>query len=127
MFRGSPALLGVSPSTLPAKLQLLWSFKTGAPVKSSAAIKDHRVFIGSDDGQTYSLDFITGKKLWAFKTGGPVESSPLLLEGKIFFGSTDGFLYALKADTGAVLTDGPGWNKRGRSPEAAPALAVTAG
>src|SRR5437667_3957324 len=33
-----PALTGVAAGTLPDKLSLLWSFKTGGPVKSSAAI-----------------------------------------------------------------------------------------
>ena len=38
MFRGGPALLGVAEDSLPARLELLWSFKTAGPVKSSAAI-----------------------------------------------------------------------------------------
>ena len=40
MFRGNPALTGVSQATLPAKLKPGWTFKTGGPVKSSAAIVD---------------------------------------------------------------------------------------
>src|SRR5437868_9412871 len=50
MFRGSPGLAGISGETLPAKLNLLWTFKTGGPVKSSPAISQARVFIGSGDG-----------------------------------------------------------------------------
>src|SRR5437764_12245632 len=38
MFHGGPALLGVASGDLPVKPELLWSFKTGRPVKSSAAI-----------------------------------------------------------------------------------------
>ena len=53
MFRGGPGLLGVANGALPGKLKLLWSFKTGGPVKSSAAISQQRVFIGSDDGNVY--------------------------------------------------------------------------
>ena len=45
MFRGGPALLGVAEGTLPARLELLWSFKTAGPVKSSAAIDQGRVFL----------------------------------------------------------------------------------
>src|SRR6266705_4703353 len=56
MFRGGPALLGVAPVTLPAKLALAWTFKTQAPVKSSPAIAGGRVFIGSDDGNVYAVD-----------------------------------------------------------------------
>src|SRR6266545_6425976 len=84
MFRGNPALTGVAAGTLPEKLSLLWSFKTGGPVKSSAAIVGGRVFIGSGDSHVYALDLATGKKTWAAKTGGAVESSPLVLDGKVF-------------------------------------------
>ncbi len=87
MFRGNPALTGVAEGSLPVKLKLLWSFKTGGPVKSSAAIVGGRVFVGSDDGLVYALDFATGAKQWTFKTGGPVESSPLVLNGRVFVGS----------------------------------------
>src|SRR5438309_10358825 len=80
MFRGGPALLGVAEGSLPARLELLWSFKTAGPVKSSAAIDQGRVFIGSDDGNIYSLDFGNGKKkigrascrerVWSLEVGG---------------------------------------------------------
>src|SRR6266513_1904054 len=89
MFRGGPALLGLAGGSLPDKLELLWTFKTGGPVKSSAAIEQDRVFIGSQDGNLHALDFATGKQFWIFKTGGPVESSPLFLDGKVFAGSSD--------------------------------------
>src|SRR5437899_10996271 len=81
MFRGGPALLGVADGNLPAKMNLLWSFKTAGAVRSSAAIANGRVFIGSNDGKVYALNFADGKKAWEFKTGAPVESSPLFREG----------------------------------------------
>jgi outer membrane protein assembly factor BamB len=85
---------------LPAKLDLLWTFKTEGPVKSSAAIVQGKVFIGSDDGNVYALSLSDGKKVWAHKTGGPVESSPLCWGDSVFFGSSDNFLYALDAASG---------------------------
>src|SRR5258706_1138405 len=103
MFRGGPALLGVAAGSLPEKLNLLWNFKTAGPVKSSAAIEQGKIFIGSQDGNVYALAFADGSKLWTFKTGGPVESSPLVLEGKVFVGSSDGSLYSLEAATGKLL------------------------
>src|SRR5438477_11020535 len=103
MFRGNPALTGIASGSLPDKLSLLWSFKTGGPVKSSAAIVGGRVFIGSGDGQVYGLELAGGKKIWAAKTGGPVDSSPLFLDGKLLFGSTDASLYAVDAASGKQL------------------------
>src|SRR2546423_9886791 len=103
MFRGNPALTGVAAGNLPDKLSLLWSFKTGGPVKSSAAVVGGRVFIGSGDGLVYALELASGKKVWTAKAGGPVDSSPLVLEGKVFFGSTDASLYAIEAASGKPL------------------------
>src|SRR5205823_10140685 len=95
MFRGNPALTGIASGALADKLSLLWSFKTGGPVKSSAAIVDGRVFVGSGDNSVYALDLVSGKRIWSAKTAGPVDSSPLVLDGKVLFGSTDASLYAV--------------------------------
>lgn len=117
MFRGNPGLTGVSPARLPSKLDLLWTHKTGGPVKSSPAVVDGKVYIGSDDQHLYSLDLATGKKLWSYKTDGEIESSPLVLGKTVYFGSTDGALYALntegkllwKSMTGDKILGGPNW------------------
>ncbi len=117
MFRGNPGLTGVSPAQLPAKLDLLWTHKTGAPIKSSPAVVDGRVFVGSDDQQLYCLDLATGKKLWTYKTEGEIESSPLVLGQSVYFGSADGALYAVdtrgkllwKSPTGDKVLGAPNW------------------
>jgi len=103
MFRGGPALLGLAGGTLDKQLSLLWSYKTGGPVKSSAAVVGGKVFIGSGDLQVHAVELVGGKKLWSFKTEGEVESSPLMLDGKVFVGSSDGWFYALDADSGKLL------------------------
>jgi outer membrane protein assembly factor BamB len=122
MFRGDPALTGVASGKLPGPLALLWSFKTGGPVKSSAAIVRDRVFIGSDDQKVYALDLATGAKVWEFATEGPVESSPLVLNDTVYIGSGDGKLYALAAQDGRKLWEfktedkilgAPNWAKTG--------------
>ena len=69
IFRGNPALTGVAGDTLPQKPGLLWTFKTGGPVKSSAVIGVDKIFIGSDDGHLYALNFADGRQVWAFKAG----------------------------------------------------------
>ncbi|MBI5772551.1 MAG: PQQ-binding-like beta-propeller repeat protein [Verrucomicrobia bacterium] len=103
MFRGNPGLTGVASGSLPDKLSMLWSFKTGGPVKSSAAIVGGKVFIGSDDGNLYTLNLADGKKIWTAKTEGAIESSPLVLDGRVFVGSMEGFLYAVSAADGKEL------------------------
>lgn len=123
MFHGGQGLLGRAQGTLADSLTLLWKFKTGAEVKSSAAIEGGRVFIGSCDNHLYALDLRTGEKLWSYEAGDAVESSPCVLEGRVFVGSSDDFLHSLDAGTGELKwryeTDGqilgsPNWT---RSPD----------
>ena len=102
MFRGGPALAGVAAGDLPARPTLLWSFKTGGAVKSSAAIVGGRVFIGSNDRNLFALELATGKRVWAFTNREAIESSPLVLNGQVFAGSVDANLYALDAASGSV-------------------------
>ena len=84
MFRGGPALLGVTSTPLPPKPSLLWKFKTGGPVKSSAVIVGGKVFVGSSDANVYALDLRTGQKIWTYKTTGSVEAPGLFCRSRFF-------------------------------------------
>lgn len=123
MFHGGQGLLGRAVGTLAESLTLLWKFKTNAEVKSSAAISEGRVFIGSSDESLYALDLKTGTKLWSYKTEDAIEGTPCVTDGRVFVGSADSHLYALDAGTGELKwkyeTDGqilgsPNWT---RSPD----------
>ena len=110
VFRGNPALTGVAAGPLPTNSALLWTFKTAGAVKSSAVIGGGKVFIGSNDGQIYAIDFATGREVWAFKAGSAVQAAPLLANNSVFAGTSDGIFYALDAASGQPLwkytTDG---------------------
>ena len=101
MFRGGQRQLGVCDGSLPKELDLLWQYKTGGPIVSSAVIADGTVFIGSGDGFVYALDLGSGARVWTFKTGGSIEAPPMVLNDSVYIGSTDGFLYSLSASGGA--------------------------
>ena len=49
--RGGPDLRGLAAGKLGSKLKLIWTFETGDFLKSSAVVKDGRVFIGADTGK----------------------------------------------------------------------------
>lgn len=102
MFRGQPDLRGIAEGRLPAAFELLWQFKTKDAIKSSAAVKDGRIFVGSVDGNLYALDAGTGDKLWAVETKDVIESTPLVLDDVVYVGSGDGKLYAIAADSGKI-------------------------
>lgn len=100
IFRGSQALRGTARVSLGDSLKLIWTFRTGGPIKSAVAVGGGRVFAGSGDGNVYAVSLLDGRKLWSFPTGGPVKAPPLLLDGTVFVGSADSHLYAIDAGTG---------------------------
>jgi eukaryotic-like serine/threonine-protein kinase len=55
------------------------------------------VYIGSNDGRFYVLDFATGAKIWEYNVGEPLSASPAVSEGRIVIGSQDGKLYCFGA------------------------------
>jgi outer membrane protein assembly factor BamB len=103
MFRGDPALTGVSPARVPDKPVLAWKFQTGGPVSSSAAILGDRVFIGSADSNVVCLSLQDGRKLWSFRASGPIEASPLVLDGRVYIGDVNTHFYCLDAASGTPV------------------------
>ena len=67
------------------------AFAAEGAIVSSPVIADGRVFVGSDDGNLYAVDFATGAKLWSFATEDIIEAPPLLLAGTVYVGSSDFF------------------------------------
>jgi len=102
IFRGNPQLSGVSKTTLPDEIKLLWSFKTEDDIKSSPVIGNDHVFIGSNDGFVYALKLENGELVWKFDTGDAVEAPPLFLHNSIYVGSMNGLFFALDAQTGKI-------------------------
>ena len=85
-----------------------WSFTTGGGVQSSPAVANGSVYVGSNDGNVYSLDASTGAQQWSFATGGPVLSAPTEVgaggaQGAVVYvGSDDGNVYDLLPFNGSV-------------------------
>jgi len=79
MFRGNPEHTGVydNGGIVPTNPEL-WRFKTGDEVRSSPAVSNGVVYVGSMDSNLYAIDAMTGKEKWRFKTGNHVYSSPVV-------------------------------------------------
>ena len=99
-FRCNLQLTGVSLSTLPATLKLLWTYETGDSIESSAAIVDGTVYVGSQSGELVALSIPKGAVRWKYRTNeGIGESSPCVGQGVVYVGDLSGTLHAVNAMT----------------------------
>lgn len=81
----------------------LWHFEADGPVRSSPAVADGLVFVGSLNGTVYALDETDKSQVWRFNTSGPVHSSLAVAYGKVFVGSNDTNIYALDEFSGGLI------------------------
>ena len=70
-------------------------------MRSSPAIVDGYVYVGSGDASLYVLDGSDGSQQWRLGTGDPIESAPAVVDGVVYVGSTDNNLYALVSTVGS--------------------------
>jgi outer membrane protein assembly factor BamB len=80
-----------------------WTMKTGGPVYSSPTCDSGFVYIGSDDGNMYCLDGVSGSVLWKFGTGGLIRCTPAIVDTLVYFESDDGNLYAVNKNSGTKI------------------------
>jgi outer membrane protein assembly factor BamB len=101
MFRHDPSHSGCTTGTsLANSFKLLWTCKTWRTVKSSPAVANGCVFVGSSDWYVYCLNCSNGKPLWNYSTANEVHSSPAIYNGSVYIGSDDGYLYRIDSATG---------------------------
>lgn len=95
---------------------VLWELPTEGRIRSTPALSEGVVVVGSADGSVYAADASTGALRWRFDTAGrgidsaefgfdrkTVQSSPSLVDGRVFVGARNGSLYALDLETGEEL------------------------
>jgi outer membrane protein assembly factor BamB len=101
MFRANPQHTGVYDAQGAAPEQKeRWRFKTGHVNRSTPAVVDGVVYVGSHDGNLYAIDAQTGTLKWRFQTLDEISSSPAVAEGVVYFNGGDAGFYAVDAQTG---------------------------
>jgi outer membrane protein assembly factor BamB len=117
LFRGNPLQTGVADTTLPDKLEVLWTFKAKDSIENAPAVAKGVVYLGAMDERLYALDLATGKEKWAYRAGKDAgfKASPAVKGDTVYVGDTDGLLHAVDAAkgmkrwtyaTGAEITSG---------------------
>jgi len=76
---------------------------TSANVQSSPLYHDGKIYVGTDNGWVYALDFESGERIWQFRTKGAVKATPAYWNHGVFVASLDGHVYGLQADTGRLM------------------------
>lgn len=101
MFRGGPAHPGVAEGPAGARYGgIRWRAATTGPVRSTPAIVDGTVYVGSGDGAVYALDLETGETVWRAEVAGPVDASPAVAGGLVLAADRAGTFFALDRETG---------------------------
>ena len=100
-FRGDNQLSGNTAAPVSPPFKLLWTFKTGDAIKSSAVIFNDIIYIGSNDGNLYALT-TAGQLKWKYNTKTAIEAPPLILDNTVFIGSLGGILFAFDANSGKL-------------------------
>jgi outer membrane protein assembly factor BamB len=72
---------------------LTWEFRTGRAVRSSPAVVDGVLYVGSSDYRLYAIDAMTGAKRWSFATGGRVTAAPSANDRQVIAVSQDNHVH----------------------------------
>ena len=111
MFRGNPEHTGVSTARFFAgQGGVRWQVRTGGAVRSSPAVTDTRLFVGSGDGALYALARSSGRVVWRFEAGGAVDASPAVANGTVVAATLGGRIFAVDESSGTLrwsLQTGP--------------------
>ena len=94
-----------APTTPEGRLR--WRFDTDAPLFSSPAVVDGRLYLGSGDNRIVALDADNGELIWERPVTGPVDSSAAVAGDSVFIGLRDGRVLSLNKDDGELQWEFP--------------------
>ncbi|MDP9016905.1 MAG: PQQ-like beta-propeller repeat protein, partial [Candidatus Eremiobacteraeota bacterium] len=102
MFRCNPEHTGICETgDVRSQSKLLWKFRTNQLNRSTPVVANGMLYVGSNNGNLYALNALTGKLKWTFPTVGELSSSPATDGAVVYFNGGDGNFYAVDALTGA--------------------------
>jgi outer membrane protein assembly factor BamB len=90
------------PAVHTSDIKPMWEFTCEDEIRSSPAVSDGMVYIGSYDHNLYALDARTGEYVWKYAAEDVISSSPRVWQDLVFIGSDDRIVYALFKDSGRI-------------------------
>ena len=97
----------------------VWEFACEDEIRSSPAVHDGVLYIGSYDHNLYALDAKEGKFIWKFPTEDAISSSPCVWEELVLIGSEDRLMYAVFRKDGRIAWSAPTRDRIRSSPRVA--------
>lgn len=103
-WQTNPARTGYASGVAPPANNPSVAWQTGQsdPIRTSPAVANDAVYVGSANGWVSALDSDDGSEQWAFEANASLQS-PTLGHGAIYVGDANGGLYAIDATNGSLL------------------------
>ena len=98
--RGNSGLSGSIRDEIIDNPRIAWTFDAGSPISGDAGVYDGIVYVGTDDGVFFAIDFESGQEIWRHTGEDVIEAEPAISEDLVFIGASDGQFYALDRATG---------------------------
>ena len=110
----SPIMTGTSPNYLNStttnhtrskqgqRIHPLWKFRCEDEVRSTAAIDDEIIYVGSYDNNLYALTADEGDFIWKYPSSDGIATTPNFYRDSIFICSADGYLYSVQKGSGRL-------------------------
>ncbi len=100
-------------------LKQTWKAQTGDEVRSSPAVANGKVYVGSRDKYLYVFNAECDQScqpIWKAQTEYQIDSSPAVFHGKVYIGSDDTYLYAFDANGCGESVCSPIWKIKTQGP-----------
>jgi serine/threonine protein kinase len=93
----------IQPDEVLEEKRLDWTVKTSEEIRGSASFAGGSIYVGSYDGNVYSIDDSDGSVRWRFKTQSGIVSKPAIQSEMVIFGSEDKTIYAVSRSSGRAI------------------------
>ena len=101
MFHHDLSLTGYTMYDGPDTSDIAWSLDTEEEIRSSPAIVDGVLYVGTLAGNLIAANVESGSIVWTYAAGSPIYSSPAVEDGIVYFLSEDGMMHAVNVNDGS--------------------------
>jgi outer membrane protein assembly factor BamB len=106
----NPQRTGYTSEVLGTNIQVAWTHPF-QPEKVypqvQAIVYEGKVFVGTEMGNLYAFDALSGTQAWKYPVGSPILNSVAAGNSKVYFGAMDGAVYGISSSSGSLIWKSP--------------------